>query len=245
MDKNESLFLMVFIVLGIISGCQNNISGAPTENISPEGKTKTGVQPDVIVPYGKPITVDGVMEIEEWAKAAVVGFSDSSELLFLADGEFLYLGIREHSGEMIAANVFVNLEKEISVFHSSAALGTAVYQQEKNTWKKTQDFDWCCRQIDKTDQAMKDLEDQFKAEGWVASNSRRGMPNEIEYQIKIPAEDLIIAVNFLRASDPDKKMPWPVGLDDDCTIPTPGGSPQEMGFDINQWGLIHVEYYDK
>ena len=189
--------------------------------------------------------IDGVMEDGEWDNATAVNFLDNSLLLFLTDGDFLYLGIREHSGEMIAVNVFIHFENEISVFHSSAALGTAVYQKEENTWNKTRDFEWCCRQTYESDQATQELENLLTTDHWVASNSRKGIPSEVEYQIKIPGETIRMSVSFLRASDPGQKIPWPTDLNDDCILSTAGGFPQEMAFDINQWGLVHVEYSEK
>lgn len=245
MKHNKHFFFGLFLVLWILCACQaNNTESLADENLQDD---HIEIQEQIVieVPLGDSPVIDGVIEPDEWTNALIKTFSDNSELLVLSDSEYLYLGIREQTGEMIAVNIFINQGKEISILHSSAALGTAAYLQQDNSWKKTRDFEWCCRQTNSSNQAIKDLEDQLETEYWVASNSRRGAPNEVEYQIKITADELNIAVSFLLASDPNHKTPWPADLDDDCIMLTPGGFPDEMVFDPGRWGLLYIDFYDE
>jgi len=224
--------------MSMLSACQVKNSKAPAEEILVEDPIETYQQIIVELPLGNSPVIDGVIEYEEWNNAVIKTFPENSELFIQSDAEYLYIGIRETTGEMIAVNIFINQGKEVSVLHSSAALGTAVYQQQDDAWIKTRDFEWCCRQTSDSNQAINEMEEQLLTDSWVASNSRRGTPNEVEYQIKHSNKDLKIAVSFLLASDPDQKIPWPPDLDDDCVIPTPGGFPEKMLFDLDRWGLL-------
>ena len=245
MKYDRRLLSVLFVVLGILCACQvNNKESLVDENLQ-DAPIEIIEQIVIEVPLGNSPAIDGVIEPKEWEDAVSTTFSDNSELLILSDAEYLYIGIREQTGEMIAVNIFINRDNGISVLHSSAALGTAAYLQKNNTWIKTRDFEWCCRHTNSSNQAIKDLEDQLETEYWVASNSRRGAPNEVEYQIKITGDELNIAVSFLLASDPNHKTPWPADLDDDCIKLTPGGFPEEMVFDPSRWGLLYIDFYDE
>lgn len=162
-------------------------------------------------------------------------FSDGSELLILQKEGWLYIAIRANTPGMIAGNVFLQQGDRVKILHSSAALGTAVYQKNGMVWQQIQGFDWRCRDTSYTEAAKAERADFLKQEGWLAANSRMGTPNELEYQIALGGDSIQLAVNFLRASNPGEKMPFPTGLDDDCILPTPGGYPREMRFSPERW----------
>ena len=83
------------------------------------------------------------------------------------------------------------------------------------------------------------LREKFnRTEHWVAANARMGIPNELEYQIGVSGDTMRLAVVFLRASDPNEKIPWPMDLGDDCTKLTPGGLPKDVGFSPGQWSTL-------
>ena len=135
-------------------------------------------------------------------------------------------------------HVFVLQGEQIKILHASAALGTAIYSQGEGAWQQVQDFDWRCRSTS-NGQAAQAQRDQFlDEEGWLATNSRIGTPNELEYRIKLSGKDLRLAVNFLRAADTSQKIPWPANLDDDCIKLTPRGYPTELQFSPEQWGVL-------
>ena len=64
---------------------------------------------------------------DEWDTAVTENLTDGSELLLTQDSDYLYLGIRAVTPEVIGANVFVEREGQVRILHSSVALGTAVY----------------------------------------------------------------------------------------------------------------------
>ncbi len=189
-------------------------------------------------PAGTSPVVDGTITAEEWQGARRELFKDGSELLLLRHGEDFYLGIRARGEGMIAANLFVESGEGISIYHASAALGTAVYKKDSGDWRLARNFSWRCRGTDDSEKARAERASFFREEGWIASNSRMGAPHELEYRIKTKPASFRLAAHFLRASDPAIKIPWPADLDDDTLKPTPGGLPPTLRFSLQKWAVI-------
>ncbi len=182
--------------------------------------------------------IDGTFSPGEWEQAVVETASDGSTLSFLHSDGYLYLGLRANTTEMIVGNVYLNRGEAITILHVSAALGTGVYQREAGQWQLARDFVWRCRSTS-SGQAAQDERDAFlQDEGWVATNSRIGTPNELEYQIETTGEGLRMAVNYIKASETDVKIPWPDGLDDGSVQPIPGGLPEQLDFSPDRWEVI-------
>ena len=93
------------------------------------------------VPSGNPPTIDGTHSPSEWDAAAVETFVDGSQLLLMQAGDFLYLGIRANVSGTVVGNVYILHGDEVAVLHSSAALGTAIYEKGEESWQQIQDFD--------------------------------------------------------------------------------------------------------
>ena len=193
------------------------------------------------VPAGAAPAIDGVIDAAEWANATVETFSDGTELLLLQNAGYLYLGLRANVDEMIVGNVFINRGDQVFILHSSAALGTAIYQQQADLWEQTKPFAWCCRGTGNTPGDLAEREDFFAQEGWVSVNSRVGTPHELEYQIEIGEAPVYLAVNYLRvSSDPnDEKTAWPSDIQDDVKLPTPGGLPLQFHFNPQSWASLN------
>jgi hypothetical protein len=138
--------------------------------------------------------------------------------------------------------VFIERGDEIAILHASAALGTALYEQGTDSWQQTQEFVWRCRETSNSEAAQAARAAFLKEEHWVAANSRMGTPNELEYQIEVTAETLRFAVSFLRASDPNVKIPWPSDLADDCIKPSPGGLPAQLRFSPDLWATVGIRH---
>lgn len=193
-------------------------------------------------PFGNPPTIDGTHSSGEWDAARIETFADGSTLLLMRDEEYLYLGLQANEPGMIAANVFLQRGDEIAILHVSAALGTAIYQRgEGDGWHKIQDFTWQCRDTSLSAAAQAERAAFLQQEGWVAANGRMGTPNELEYQVKIPAGDFRLAAVYLKASPPYEKVPWPAELTDDTVRPTPGGFPAELQFSPEQWLILEIQ----
>ncbi len=195
----------------------------------------------VSAPTSTPIIVDGLLSPDEWDTAVTENLTDGSELLLMQDNDYLYLGIRAVTPEMIGANVFVESEGQVRILHSSAALGTAVYQQNSDNWQQTQDFDWQCRSTSNSAAAQAERAAYLQENGWLAANSRMGSSNELEYQIKWLNSPYRIAVSMFRSSAPNERVLWPPTLNDDTIQPNPGGLSTELHFLPEQWTLVGGE----
>jgi hypothetical protein len=203
---------------------------------------ETAVSETIVVPQGQAAAIDGTISLGEWDDAVAENFADGSKLQLKRDGEFILVGIKANETGLIAGNVFIQRENEISILHSSAALGTAIYHKksESDAWVQVQDFIWRCRDASNSETAQAERKKFFQEEGWIASIGPRGTPNELEYQIRIPDQDFRLAAVFIRSTPPYEKVPWPAYLEDDCVRPTPGGLPEILYFDPAQWKAVEL-----
>ncbi|MBL6980339.1 MAG: SUMF1/EgtB/PvdO family nonheme iron enzyme, partial [Anaerolineales bacterium] len=128
----------------------------------------------IVAPSANPPIIDGTLSPLEWDDAAIETLSDGSELYLMQNEGYLYLGIRSKSLELIVGNIFVDHGDEVVVLHSSAALGTAIYTKDDDTWDRTREFDWCCRSTSDSTSALTEREEFLQDEGWVANNSFMG-----------------------------------------------------------------------
>jgi len=235
----------ILLFLVSISGCQENtpsfvsVQAAPTltvPTLSPEEQTS------ITVPQGTSPIIDGTLLPGEWDRAKVEIFSDNSELLLMHGEGYLYLGIRANTTDMIVGNIFVDRGDEIAVLHTSAALGTAIYQKDAEIWQQTQGFSWCCRSTNSHDAAQAERDAFLQQEHWVSINSRMGTPQELEYQIEMTNETLRLAVTFMLASGINQKFSWPTHLKDACVQSFEGGFPLQLQFSPDTWETITIQY---
>jgi hypothetical protein len=194
----------------------------------------------VSVPRGEPPVIDGRLSPGEWERAATESLADGSELAFTYSEGFLYLAIRANTSELIVGNVYLDRGEEIVLLHASAALGTAVYRREGERWRLERDFVWRCRDTSSSPAAQDERAAFLREEGWVATNSRIGTPNELEYRIEMSGERLRLALNYIAASRTDVKVPWPDGLADGSVQPTPGGLPEQLDFSPGDWATLEL-----
>ncbi len=230
--------LVASIFLGwVVLGCAGLSPAALTEGERPPAGENLILVPALDPGQGSPV-IDGTMTAGEWDQAWQGVFADGSELFLLQAGSALYLAIRSSTPDMIVGNVHLLRGEEISILHTSAALGTAVFRQGETGWDLVKDFAWCCRGTSLSEAALAEREAFLEAEGWTGVNSRVGTPNELEYRIEMAEEQLQIAVAILRATEPDLKIPWPADLVDDVIRLTPGGLPGRMDFTPEEWVTI-------
>ena len=177
-------FYLLLIIAILLAGCNDGAPETVPEEITPSQE---------LVKEGLPM-IDGILSPGEWDQAVIENFEDGSEVYLLQSGEYLYLAIRAIPSQMIAGNVFLNEGDRITIHHTSAALGTAIYQEDNNTWRKIEDFNWCCRSRIETDTEAR--EDFFDRDGWLGINSFLGNENELEYQIRFSESVQSIAVKL-------------------------------------------------
>jgi hypothetical protein len=170
----------------------------------------------VRVPLGQSPTIDGTFSPDEWAGARQEALSDGSELYLLHDGDYLYLGLRSATRGNGVVSICLDRGQAVAVLHSSAALGTAVYEPDGEEWQQTRPFAWKCRSIDKSAAAQQERDRYLEQEGWLANNGNMGTPEEVEYRIAMPEGGLRLAVTYLGPPSYNSVAAWPASLNDGC-----------------------------
>lgn len=232
--------LVLLLIPGACQGSEETAEPCPSDIQANPLSTRVLGEP-VVVPPGRTPTIDGTIAAEEWECATIESFADGSLLYLMHDDEYLYLAIRSDGPDMIVTNVHLELDDEIAVLHASAALGTAIYQAGEHGWEQIANYDWCCRGRVNDTAAEEARQDFLASDGWLATNSRLGQPNEMEYQIALPAGEARLAVVFLRLTQPDVRVPWPVGLHDDCIEPQASGFEDHSHFSPETWVTIELQ----
>ena len=246
------------ICLVLLAGCQPMQSAAleentpipliPTSTAVPTSTPTVEIPTPTQAPEPPPIItipeltdpapeINGTISPGEWEQARVETFADGSELMLMHTRDFLYLAIRASTPQMIVGNVYIQRENEVSILHASAALGTAIYHKGDQAWEQTQDFTWQCRDAGFGDEAMAKRAEFLQLEGWLASITRLGRFNEMEYQIEVGEGITTLAVVFLQNHEAN---PYPVTLADDCVQLFSGGIPEEMRFSTGLWVPISL-----
>jgi hypothetical protein len=197
MRKYRSIVLMAGILV-LVTGCRQ----ASAEDLTFDA------------PRGNPPSIDGTLSPGEWADARRIELA-SGELLFVSDGDYLYVGIR--SEVLGLGSMCVCWDDEISVLHSSAALGTATYVGTGgDDWERTRAFNWTCRDTSQTERAREARQRHLKEESWLASNGNMGEPGEMEYQIAMIDGKVQLAVTYLKGPNFNTAAVWPTTLEDAC-----------------------------
>ncbi len=226
--------LVLVVLLTACAGCLSPGTTAPGAGAE-EGRLAIN---GTVVPRAAPPVLDGVIAPGEWEAAASEAFADGGQLFFQRDEQNLYLAIRASEPGTIAANVFLQLEDEIAILHTSAALGTAIYRKVADAWGQAQNFEWRCRSTGQSESAQAERAQFLQEEGWLAANGRMGTPNELEYQIVIPDGSARLAAVIIRAQPPYEKIPWPADLADDTILDTPEGLPLELNLLPDTWACL-------
>ncbi|HSR33740.1 MAG TPA: hypothetical protein VLY63_24500, partial [Anaerolineae bacterium] len=219
---------------------ESEIALATATRSIPASDTPVAVGQVVDVPLGLPPILDGVLEPGEWAGAYQGKLSDGGELFLMQDGEYLYVGIRASGKGSGVGSICIDRGEQVAILHSSAALGTAIYERQDTEWQQIQDFSWRCRDTGSSAAAQRERSAFLQAEGWLANNGNMGVPEEVEYQIAMPGGSLRLAVTFLGPPGFDSVAAWPQDLDDDCrnikliTGPIPEG----LQFSPQTWMVV-------
>lgn len=203
----------------------------PTATPTPEG---------LAVPLAPAPTIDGVLAPGEWDNALRARFSDGSTLLFMQDGTYLYLGVRAPVSAVGVVSVCLDRGQEVAVLHSSAALGTAIYEPSGEQWNPTRTFSWECRETDDGPAARRARQSFLEHEGWLANNGNTGTPGQIEFQIAMPAGTLRMAVAYVGPLSEYAPTYWPAGMGDDCRAAelVRGDTPTDLRFRPEGWMTV-------
>lgn len=172
------------------------------------------------------VVIDGTIDANEWAGAVVAAMDDGTEVRFLQSDGYVYVAIT--GTEIGAVNVVVAVGDVVRVLHSSAALGSALYEWDGGAWVLTRDFAWCCRGV--ADAAAR--ADLLAREGWQANIGYAGEPGHVEYQMLIEDGSLVAISSVLRDGT---AAVWPADLDEDAQRPLYGEREEVESFDFDGW----------
>lgn len=206
--------------------------------VSCEPSAMSSKELEIEIPKGNEIALDGTLSPEEWNLAYKAELAGDGELLLMHNDGYLYLGVRGKPEPVTSVCVF--RDSEVVVMHSSAALGTAIYQRGEEEWKRVREFSWSCRDTSNTERAMTERAEHLEKEGWVGSNGRMGVAEEVEMQIKMSDSKLLLSVASIGAPDYEEVSWWPARLEDGCLDLDliRGSTPELMGFLIEQWVIV-------
>jgi len=195
---------------------------------------------EIVVPAGNEAIIDGVLSADEWEAAIQIDLDDESQLFLMHAGGYLYLGMRGKPEPV--TSICLDQTEQVSILHSSAAIGTAVYQIGDGVWELVREFEWCCRETTDSPQAQEALGTYLQDEGWVANNGRVGVLEEIEFQLAMPDISLRLAVNSIGPPYYRSVLSWPNDLADDCGSleMITGSIPEQAQFSLEEWVTLSI-----
>jgi hypothetical protein len=187
-------------------------------------------------PSPSPLVIDGTINPGEWSAAESYEMTGGGDLFLLREGEMLYLAVSGSRPGVLGANVYVSRGDQVWILHISAALGTAEYTRQGESWSLVRNFYWQCRTVGNDQAAVDEREAYFEAEGWSAPNARTGVSNHLEMQLKIQP-DTRLAISLLV---PSAVVPfvWPRGVEDDTGKTFSSGLKPEMDLQPESWFLL-------
>jgi len=184
----------------------------------------------VSVPKIAAPVIDGVLEFDEWDGAAVFPMSDGASISLMYSDGSLYLAVA--GDEIGSVNVLIGSEDDVWILHSSAALGSALYEKGTERWELVHGFSWCCRSR-RDDEARLVL---LEEEGWQANIGFTGDPGTVEYQIAVPWQGASLAVSSIR--DQEDMGFWPADLTEEARLELVGVPPEVRAYDIALWPVL-------
>lgn len=207
-----------------------------TESAAPGRAPATVPQESTVTAPRGTATLDGTLAPGEWSGAFVGQLTGNGEIRLMHDGGYLYLGVR-HRG-ILVVTVCLDQGDSVSVLHSSAALGTAVYRRAENLWDLVRRFTWELRDSTMTAVAQQEREAFLRREGWVATNGYTGARTDTEFKIAMPSGRVRLAVAPMSVGENYQEMAWwPRWLADGCRVPDllSGHLPERLHFAPESW----------
>jgi hypothetical protein len=201
----------------------------------------TVIAKTVDVPSGSAAVIDGTMETAEWADGVTFDLTGGGKLLLKHDRSFLYAGLRGSRKGWCHFYLSRGNDRTVEVLHASAALGRTVYtRDDRAKWQPSNPFSWELRERVLNEDAKKKFDAYLSRNGWVASNSNMGNPEEIEFKIKLDRGTLRIAAVY--AFEAKGFQYFPASLADDSLKSelVVGNTPVDLSFDPKQWVEINL-----
>jgi hypothetical protein len=212
---NKPILVFLAATALMLSGCTSSQTAVeaptPSPTIEPTNIPTSTPEPtktEINIPIGTAPNINGRFEPGEWDNAAVEEMNDGTLLYFMYADDSLYLAV--DSEVLGTVNVGILRDGELWVLHSSAALGSVVYQPKDDGYQLRQTFEWCCR----TTSPLTEGEELLANEGWLSHNQFVGDETQTEYLIQIPRDEIILSVTY-RYRDDSASAYWPATLAED------------------------------
>ena len=215
------------------SGPVSTAATAPSTTATTSSATTTvppAAEIVVHVPTAQPPAIDGTISTTEWDGAVSVPMSDGADVLFMRDGEVLHVAVV--GNEVGATNVIIATAEQVWILHSSAALGSAVYEAGASAWGLVHGFTWCCRNA-ADDSGPAELYDE---EGWKANIGYAGDPGVVEYAIALRWQEAAVAISSIR-DDADRSF-WPADLSLEAQDQLLGVPPPDRHYRTDEWATL-------
>lgn len=160
------------------------------------------------------VQIDGKMEAQEWRDATRYALSAGGDLLLLERDDAIYVGIL--GPQRGIAHVCVGGDRNVSILHSSAALGTAEYERVVDNWQRTVDFKYEVRDSPQSGAPSAEVNKLYSKQwGWLSNPSHEGSSSR-EFVIARTPRRMFLGVVFMTIGDDSKISYWPETLRDDC-----------------------------
>ena len=179
----------------------------------------------------EPPVIDGILTDGEWDNAVSTQLSDGSDIFWLYSDSYLYVGI--NSDKIGAVNlVLIREDGQVWILHSSAALGSAIYEERTEDWELIQDFSWCCRSTS----VFTEREQLFQEEGWQANIGYQGTEGQVEYQVAVEGGEYQIALMYVYANG--EFSYWPEQLSEEAVQQLQGARKATGNFSLEEWIIV-------
>jgi hypothetical protein len=198
--------------------------------------------PEVPVPHGPAITLDGTLGAEEWEGGARFAMTGGGEVRLRARGSELLLGVRGAGPGF--PHVALSAGDSVWILHASAALGTITYARDDgNRWRPVRGPVWEMRDTTLSDAAGDAREAYLGEHGWVASTARMGREGDAEFVIHLDrfgGGDVRLGVASLVLPRRPVAPRWPDAVPDDMNKGEllGGDTPDSLSFRPSGWARL-------
>lgn len=181
----------------------------------------------IMLPKGNAVSIDGIIEKNEWIDAKKIDFKGGGFTLFKCDSSFLYLCIQ--GDKLGISSVAINTDDKIYILHASASLLTAIYEKNTDTWNQIEEFHSKRYALINKEKDAKEFKRKFLSEFlWFANTLKiEGKPDfnlkyTYEYKISI---DLLknglskISIVFFQRTAKEQYARLPIDLNDGSVGP--------------------------
>ncbi|MEM7167486.1 MAG: hypothetical protein AAF581_18650 [Planctomycetota bacterium] len=244
MSRSLVVFLFAVMIAGVVAAQSTQPASRPASQPKP-------TTPQVVVPYlDTTVTVDADLTKDEWSGAVEQRLPTGAKLLLRHDANGVAIGVRSMKQGVLT--IFLELDGKVYALHSSALIGTAIYEKQggdgKGVWKLTQPFEYGV--------SSPGFEEQH---GWTGSTTEPRGKGDIECLLsrkllrldttasgtktKPTSQQQQLKIRIVHAAIGSGTLPgWPALATDDTANERllMGHDPAELRFDPAQWGTLEL-----